>query len=196
MEEQEESLAHQRAPPKKTTLIPRSVRRDIYATSNSSSSDDHDGSSSKEHSLNSLHFANSAEEMNELADGDIVAPWSNPYEEEAPELLNVPEPCSFPEVLDSMEKSVEDKFEEFKKISPIMLVGSCSQAQISKVYYCPNINPCLFQTIGVAFSISNLCILKLYQVSLCRSNPKLAQLILRCILMPNWKSIGSKGTLT
>jgi hypothetical protein len=164
-EKEDGTLKYQRAPPKGTTLKSRPMRKDIYATSSSSSSDGDDKCTTKEHSLNSLHFTDLTEEMNALTDGDTVAPWSNPNEEEAPELLDVPEPCSFREVLDSMEKSIEHKFE----------VESCSQAQILKVYFCPNTNQYLFPTIGVVFRILSLCILKPYQLFLCLSNPKLVQ---------------------
>jgi hypothetical protein len=93
-------------------MKPRSINTSIYATSSSSSSDN-DCEPSKEHYLNSLHFTDFTEDLYELEDGSIISPWSNPNEEEAPELLDVPDPCSFREVLDSMEQSETEKFTRF-----------------------------------------------------------------------------------
>ncbi len=100
-------LGYKPAPPKQIGLVSRSVCKDIYATDSSSTSSSSHDSAGKEHSLNSLHFSNLAEEMYELVNRDIVAPWTNPNEEEAPELLDLPEPCSFRQVLDSMAQTVE-----------------------------------------------------------------------------------------
>ena len=95
------------------------MRRDIYATSSSSSSDDDCEITSKEHSLNSLHFSCFDADIYELENGDIISPWTNSNDEEAPELLDVPDPCSFREVLDTMDQSEENKLAEFTAAIPI-----------------------------------------------------------------------------
>lgn len=106
------------APPKRTSLVSRFVCNDIYATDSSSTSSSPHDSKCKEHSLNSLHFSDLAEDMYELADGDLVAPWINSNEDEAPELMDVPEPCFFREVLDSMSQTVESKLAPFQTDIP------------------------------------------------------------------------------
>jgi hypothetical protein len=163
-----------------------SVCNDIYGTSSSSSSDDQDESTGKEHLLHSLHFSDVAEEMNELVDGDIISPWSNPNEEEAPELLDVAEPCSFREVLDSMEKFAEDKFAQFKKdianhVSAELLSGTNIERLLVSKYksvFVPD-NWHGIQHIQ-PLHISTHC-----QLSLCLSNLKLDQLTLRYMRMLN-----------
>jgi hypothetical protein len=84
MKKQEYNLVDKRAARKSQSLISPSVGKDIYATSSSSSSDGDCESTSKEHLLNSLHFLDYEEDMYELKDGEIVAPWTNSNEEEAP----------------------------------------------------------------------------------------------------------------
>jgi hypothetical protein len=66
-----------------------------------------------------LHFSCFDADIYELENGDIISPWTNSNKEEAPELLDVPDPCSFREVLDSMDQSEENKLADFAAAIPI-----------------------------------------------------------------------------
>ncbi len=141
-------LKFKSVPPK----VSRSVCNDIYATNSSSSSNSSQHSAGKEHSLNSLHFLDLAEEMYELADGDIVSPWTNPNEEEAPELLDVPEPRSFREVLDSMAQTVESKFAGFQADIPNHVSAALLSSTDIESLLLYKYRSVWFPTIGVEFS--------------------------------------------